>query len=480
MTASRMSLVWSGAITTSPSSRGPAGSPSESMGNERTSVGATRPRCSRLSSRIRSLSTNSTATWPSSIPAEASAIAVRRSISRADSSSGARSTSTSSTAPVRRAQTGRLAGAVLVVGVDDPLDELVADDVLTAEAHEVDVLEALEDLADHDEPRLLVARQVDLRDVAGHDHLRAEPEPREEHLHLLGRGVLGLVEDDEAVVQRPAAHERERRDLDRPPLEVLGDLLGVEHVLQRVEQRAQIGVDLRHQVAGQEAEPLARLDGGAREDDAVDLAALERRRGHRHRQPRLARARGPDAEGDGVAPDRVHVALLHHALGRDLERAVTPDDVLEHACGRLVRVERAGHRGDRALRQLVARAHEVGHLTHDLLGGVHGLLAALERDDVAAQEHVGLEVALERLEHRVAAAGQLLGRLVVDLDLGPHAPWSASLTFSETRLPSARPATCAIATGMTWPMSRGDSAPLCAIASATIRASSSSPSSAGR
>ena len=55
-------------------------------------------------------------------------------------------------------------------------------------------------------------------------------------------------------------------------------LLGVEHVVQRVEQRAQVRVDLRHQVAGQEAEALAGLDGGAREDDAVDLAARQRAR----------------------------------------------------------------------------------------------------------------------------------------------------------------------------------------------------------
>ena len=35
-------------------------------------------------------------------------------------------------------------------------------------------------------PERLVARQVDLRHVAGHDDLRAEAEPRQEHLHLLG------------------------------------------------------------------------------------------------------------------------------------------------------------------------------------------------------------------------------------------------------------------------------------------------------
>ena len=64
-----------------------------------------------------------------------------------------------------------------------------------------------------DQARGLVARKVDLRDVAGDDDLRAEAEARQEHLHLLGRGVLGLVEDDEAVVQRVVRDEEAVRDV---------------------------------------------------------------------------------------------------------------------------------------------------------------------------------------------------------------------------------------------------------------------------
>ena len=96
----------------------------------------------------------------------------------------------------------------------------MADDVLAAEADEGDVLDRREDLADDDQARALVARQVDLGDVAGDDHPRAEPEPGEEHLHLLGARVLGLVEDHERVIQRAAAHECQRRDLDDPAVEV--------------------------------------------------------------------------------------------------------------------------------------------------------------------------------------------------------------------------------------------------------------------
>ena len=88
------------------------------------------------------------------------------------------------------------------------------------------------DLDGFDQARRAAMRQVDLRHVARDDRLRAEADAREEHLHLLGRRVLRFVEDDERVVERPAAHEGDRRDLDRPALDVALDAIGVEHVVQ--------------------------------------------------------------------------------------------------------------------------------------------------------------------------------------------------------------------------------------------------------
>ena len=189
---------------------------------------------------------------------------------------------------------------MLAVGGDDPLHQLVADDVLAAEADEGDVLHLAEDVADDDEAGALVGRQVDLGDVAGDDHARVEAEPGEEHLHLLGGGVLRLVEDDEGVVEGAAAHEGERRDLDHAALEVAVDPVGVEHVVERVEERPQVGVDLGLDVAGQEAEPLAGLDRRPGEDDPLHLALGKRRRRHRHREEGLAGAGRADAEGDRV------------------------------------------------------------------------------------------------------------------------------------------------------------------------------------
>src|SRR5690349_23443092 len=79
---------------------------------------------------------------------------------------------------------------VRLVGRDDAPDQLVPDDVLGREGHEGDVAHALEDVGDDAEPTGGAAGEVDLGNVAGDDHLGAETEPGEEHLHLLRRGVL--------------------------------------------------------------------------------------------------------------------------------------------------------------------------------------------------------------------------------------------------------------------------------------------------
>src|SRR5699024_11270485 len=84
-----------------------------------------------------------------------------------------------------------------------------------------DVVYVLQDAHSLLQARDLVPGQVDLRHVAGDDHAGAEAYSRQEHLHLLARGVLRLVEDDEAVVQRAAAHIGQGRDFDVAALKVL-------------------------------------------------------------------------------------------------------------------------------------------------------------------------------------------------------------------------------------------------------------------
>src|SRR5947207_399032 len=92
-------------------------------------------------------------------------------------------------------------------------DALWADPAV-AERAEADVVDAAQHVTHVQEPGALLAWQVDLRHVAGDDHLRPEAEARQEHLHLLGRGVLRLVEDDETVVKASTPHESQRGNFD--------------------------------------------------------------------------------------------------------------------------------------------------------------------------------------------------------------------------------------------------------------------------
>src|SRR5918996_2207941 len=257
--------------------------------------------------------------WPSSTPAACSAAPTAR----------LRSPGTSERSMSAASGVGRAVAALrLAVGRDDALDQLVADDVLAAEADELDVLDPGEDVPHLNQAGGCPSLQVDLGDVAGDDEPRAEPEPGEEHLHLLGARVLRFVENYERVVQRPASHEGQRRDLDRAALEVGVDLLRVEHVVQSVEERTQIGIDLRLDVPGEKAESLPCLDGRPGENHPADVPAGERGGRHGDGEGGLARAGGPDPEGDRVLPDRVDVALLVDGLRRDPRIAVLPDDVL--------------------------------------------------------------------------------------------------------------------------------------------------------
>src|SRR4051794_17077458 len=77
---------------------------------------------------------------------------------------------------------------VVVVRRDDVPDQPVPYHVVGGEPVERDVLDAVEDLLDDAQPAPGARGQVDLGDVARHDHLRAEAQPGEEHLHLLGGG----------------------------------------------------------------------------------------------------------------------------------------------------------------------------------------------------------------------------------------------------------------------------------------------------
>ena len=128
--------------------------------------------------------------------------------------------------------------------------------------------------------------------VAGDDHPRAFAEAGQKHLHLHRGGVLRLVEQNQGVRQRAPAHEGERRDLDHARLQAPVHVPRLHEIVERIVDRAKIGIDLLAHVAGQEAEALAGLHRGTGDDQAVDLALFQERHRIADREPGLAGAGG--------------------------------------------------------------------------------------------------------------------------------------------------------------------------------------------
>ena len=205
--------------------------------------------------------------------------------------------------------------------------------------------------------------------------------------------------------------------------------LGVEHVVERVEERPQVRVDLREHVAGKEPEPLARLDRGPGEDDPRHLPLVQRRDRERHRQVGLARAGRADPERDRAAADRVDVCLLRHGLRRDLLAPVAPDDVLEHLANVLVALERAEHGVDRLRADLVAALDQLDELVDHRarLGDV--VVVALQRQLVAAEPDRAVEPVAQGLEHPVPEPRQLGRDGVREIENFLHAHQCRSHTF---------------------------------------------------
>src|SRR5665213_4087709 len=86
-----------------------------------------------------------------------------------------------------------LGAPVAVIGADDALDEMMANNVHVFEVTEADTFYPVENIEGFEEAGTLGVRQVSLGEVAGDDRLGVGAEAGDEHLHLLGGGVLGLV-----------------------------------------------------------------------------------------------------------------------------------------------------------------------------------------------------------------------------------------------------------------------------------------------
>ena len=150
------------------------------------------------------------------------------------------------------------------------------------------------------------------------------------------------------------------------------ELVGRQHVVERIEDRPQIGVDLLAQIARQKAEPLAGLDRGPRQDDPLDLAGHQQIDRGGDREIGLAGAGGAEPE---------HQLVLAHRL--DVRR---PAPAVRGAMRRL-RVRNAGIVAPQAEALVVDLGLRQAHRRLDR--GDVDLVAALEPLVEARQRRAG-------------------------------------------------------------------------------------------
>src|SRR3546814_9748951 len=103
-------------------------------------------------------------------------------------------------------------------------------------------------------------------------------------------------------------------------------MLETEHLVERVVEGAQVGVDLLCQVAGQEAELLAGFHRRAYKEYAAHLFVLQRVHGTGDGEVGLAGTSRTDAEVDVVVEDGFDVALLIRTAGADHALLGAPGD----------------------------------------------------------------------------------------------------------------------------------------------------------
>ena len=133
-----------------------------------------------------------------------------------------------------------------------------------------------------------------------------------------------------------------------PVVEVALHLGRRQHVVERVVERAQVGIDLLAHVARQEAQPLAGLDRRPRQHDALDLPALQALRGVGDGEIGLAGARRAEAEHQVDPSQRLDVGALVGRARRD--HAAARADLGEPVVRRRARRRRRGAAGRRRRR----------------------------------------------------------------------------------------------------------------------------------
>src|SRR5204863_3541934 len=152
------------------------------------------------------------------------------------------------------------------------------------EVHESQSLYVLQDVNGLEQSAAPRIWQIDLRYVSRNYRLRVESQTRHKHFHLLRSGVLGFIQNHKRIVQSTPPHEGNGSNLDDILFQIAIHFFGVEHVIEGVVQRTQVGIDFVLQRTGQESQSLACFDRWTGQNDSVHPLCQQRRNRHRDSQ----------------------------------------------------------------------------------------------------------------------------------------------------------------------------------------------------
>ena len=152
--------------------------------------------------------------------------------------------------------------------------------------------------------------QVHLGGIASHHHAGVFAQPGEQHAHLAGGCVLGLIEDHKGIGQGATAHVGQGRHFDNPLLEQGSGAFGPQQGVEGVVEGAQVGIHLLLEVSREEPQPFAGLHRWSGEHQALHLALGQHAHGQHRGQKGFACAGRAQGQGEVVAFHGLDVGLL--------------------------------------------------------------------------------------------------------------------------------------------------------------------------
>ncbi len=128
------------------------------------------------------------------------------------------------------------------------------------------------------------------------------------------------------MIERTAAHECERCDLDHPVFHEKVEFIHGKHIVQRIVERAQVGIYLFFQVAGQKTEAFAGFYSRAGKHDFFHQFIFQCAHGQRYGGVGFTRTGRPEGKNDVVGVDHLDHPFLVAGFGLDRLPVATEQD----------------------------------------------------------------------------------------------------------------------------------------------------------